>query len=55
MDDIQVQNIPVDVDYNDPVKALKQLVEIARQQVIRANKLEEKINKLEEIVYGVQV
>jgi len=53
-DDIQVQNIPVNIDYDDP-RAMRQLVTVAKQQVIRINELEQKIKALEEIVYGIPV
>ncbi len=49
MDQIQAQNIPVDIDWKDP-KALKQLVDVSRQLVIRNNKLQKRIVLLEEIV-----
>ncbi len=48
-DQIQAQNIPVNIDWNDP-KALKQLVDVAKQQVVRANELEQRIASLENIV-----
>jgi len=54
MDDIQAQNIPVNIDWKDP-RALRQLVTVAKQQVIRINELEQKIKALEEIIYGVPV
>ena len=51
--DIQAQNIPVDIDYNNSDRALRQLVEVAKQQVIRINELEKKIELLEEVVHGI--
>ena len=47
--DIQAQNIPVDIDWKDP-KALKQLVDVAKQLVIKNNQQEQRIRLLEEIV-----
>jgi len=52
-DDIQAQNIPVNINWEDP-NAIRQVVDVARQQVIRANALEERIKDLEEIVFGEQ-
>ena len=48
-DDIQAQNIPVDIDWKDP-KALRQLIDVAKQQVTRNSDLERRIRLLEEIV-----
>ncbi len=47
--DIQAQNIPVDIDWQSPL-ALRQLVDVAKQQVTRNNELEQRIKLLEEIV-----
>jgi len=50
-DDIQAQNVPINIKVDDP-QALRQLVDVAKQQVIRISELEQRIIVLEDIVHG---
>ena len=47
--DIQVQNIPVNINYDDP-QAIRKLIVVAKQTLQKINELAEKINLLEEKV-----
>jgi len=43
--------VPINIKVDDP-QALRQLVDVAKQQVIRISELEQRIIVLEDIVHG---
>jgi len=48
-DEIQAQNIPVDIDWNDPM-AVRKLVDVAKRVTFQINQLQERLNDIEKKV-----
>lgn len=48
-DDIQAQNIPPNIQPNDP-NAMEQVLQLSRQNLMRLNQVEKRLRDIEEIV-----
>jgi len=48
-DDIQAQNIPADIDWNDP-EAVRKVIDVAKRLTFQINQVMERLSDLEEKV-----